>query len=184
MKKLLCVGSILFIGLTCFAQKLPLHLNNDTTKYKYPPTIVIHAKNQIIKNLSYKSLSLIDPGDIIALKILKDTEATALYGVDGRYGVMDIYFKDSLNLDPSGNSNYYDFNNIIATYNIGKYKGLPVYVDSVLVLHPEKIFIPPLNIKSAKIDKEAESGIEFINIITGDIKRKPGIIYIRGSVSG
>jgi hypothetical protein len=184
MKKLLLIILSLVVSNTSFSQKLPLHLSHDTSKYKYPPIIVVHDNDQTTKVFTLKSFSLFDANNIQDLKVFKDDKTVKLYGNDGRYGVMDITLKGLVKLDPLGNSDYYDLNNIFTKYNIDiKNKELPVYVDSVLVTHPEKMFLWRINVQSAQINKEAGSGIEFINIITSAPERKPGTIIIRGTTA-
>ena len=67
-------------------------LNKIRNGYGTDPLYVLDGK--IIKK---EQMSILNPGDIQSLSVLKDKESTAIYGKDGEHGVILIKTKKSLN---------------------------------------------------------------------------------------
>ncbi|MDB4924416.1 hypothetical protein [Mucilaginibacter sp.] len=180
MKKLLCFSYILFLAFNVFSQKLPPLLNNDTSKYVYPPVILLYSPNKpVVKLFSPETFNSIDPNNIDSIRIYGKPESVSLYGPDGQNGAIVIYTKTKVQL---AKTDLYNINDITRVYSL-KAKNIPVYIDSILVTHPDRVYLSPGKIISAKIYKDGFSGTEYINIITLRDKQevpKNGEIWIRG----
>lgn len=190
MKKLSVITILVLFRIFSYGQyKLPLTLNNDTTNYKYPPLWIIKTPDKhITKLLGNINLDMINPDFIASLMIIKN--GTKQYGYLGRYGVVELIYKKNITdtfINPDNLTQLIGKTKLSKKINL-----LPVYVDSVLIIHPENAFIARDKIVSIKLEKEKASGIKFINVLTVNPQKKytnttapsdttkSKIIYIRG----
>lgn len=99
------VASVAFTTITL---SVSAHIIADTTKPSARPLIVINGKERPGMNISDLD-STIKPNQISSINVLKDSAATALYGEQGRNGVILIITKDNSSPtatntnDPDGN---------------------------------------------------------------------------------
>jgi len=181
MKKLLLNVSCLLIALSSYAQRLPLHLNNDSNRYQYPPLYVLKTPNN--KPFISASPNGFYPNSIDSINVLKDIAAIKAYGRRAKYGAIIISYKINIAFTESDSSK---LTNVLQTYYPGlKMDNLPLYIDSVWIKYPKLVCLAPGKIKSAKIETEKSTGIKFIDIITTDpppaiLKDGEIMIRIRG----
>ena len=179
MKKLsVIVLLVLLRGMSYGQQKLPLGLDNDTSKFKYTPILLLKfPNNNILKLFGNFHWDMLNPNLIASINIIKNSNSG--YGAEGRYGVIQITYKK--NMDTTIN-NPDNITQLLGKYKLNKKsKMLPVYVDSILVIHPENAYVEPDNILSIKVEKEKMSGIKFINIQTTNPKQYIKSVYIPSS---
>jgi hypothetical protein len=170
MKKLyVIVLLVLLKGMSYAQQKLPSRLDNDTLTYKYTPLWVIKMPDSItLKLVGNITSNMVSPDLISSINILKNTNSK--YGVEGRYGVIEITYKKNIKSTAINPDNITE---LISKNKLGKKsKTLPIYVDSVIVIHPENAYIETDKILSVKVKKEKSTGIKFINILTTDPPKK------------
>jgi hypothetical protein len=170
MKKLYVIAILILLKSFSYGQqKLPMALDNDTSKYKYPPLWVIQMPNKnIIKLLGNVFSNMINPNLIDSIRIIKN--GIKEYGNDGRYGVVEITYRKNVDTTIINPDN---LTQLLIKYKLNKKsKRLPVYVDSILVIHPENAYIEPGKLLSIKIEKEKTSGVKFIDILTTNPPKK------------
>jgi len=183
MKKLCLIAFLIFLKSFVHAQyKLPATLNNDTTSSIYqnsPLIIVITPDKKENRLIGINNLDFIKPTLIKNISVYKDNKTIQKYGEDARFGVIIITYKKYINIPPT------PLNLIQEVSSKIEINDLPIYVDSVWVNHPENVYIPNNQILSITVEKEKESGIQFIDVITKNPPRKPtkGEIMIREIIS-
>ena len=164
MKKLSVIAFLILLKSFGYGQqKLPVALNNDTSKYQYTPLWVIRMPNKnVIKLMGDVSLNVINTHLIDSIRIIKN--GIKEYGKDGRYGVVVINYKKNVDTTVVNPDN---LTQLLSKRKLNKKtKLLPIYVDSILVIHPENAYITPGKLLSIKVEKEKTSGIKFIDVIT------------------
>jgi len=170
MKKLSVIAILFFLQSFSYGQqKLPVTLNNDTSKYKYPPLWIIKTPDKnIIKILGNIFTNVVNTNFIDSIYIIKN--GIKKYGNDGRYGVVIIAYRKNVDTSIINPDNLSQF---LSKHKLNKKKKmLPIYVDSILVIHPENAYIEPDKVLSVRVEKEKTSGTKFINILTTNPPKK------------
>jgi hypothetical protein len=129
---------IFFATFSCYAQNLPWFLNHDGSKYQYSPLYVIRTPDTVIKthdNTVFKEL--LSPY-IYNLKILKGPAAIKAYGQRANHGVIDVSYRDVVELDTIDHVNLY---NMITEMDMGIKTVLPIYVDHVYIKYPKDVYL-------------------------------------------
>ncbi|MDB5158529.1 MAG: hypothetical protein JWR50_3236 [Mucilaginibacter sp.] len=155
-------------------------LFKDTTGFFTPnsPYYLITLNDQIIPYSAWPTLSLIGVQQIDEMKIYSGKKADSLYAGSGEKGLIIIKIKKDLPV--------YTKSSFLKKYNIKrKYNKLPVYIDSVIAYHTDKLMLSTSDIKSITVTTDNETGLKFINILTTfpHIKYNPNEHYIRGLAS-
>ncbi|MDB5114665.1 MAG: hypothetical protein JWQ79_157 [Mucilaginibacter sp.] len=166
MKTLLFSAFFLLRFIPCYAQQL----NKDTSKYKNAPIYILRQPNQ--PDIQASNLD-IDVKKIDSLNVLTKDAAIKLYGVEGKNRVMFLYVNPTVKL--------LSLNDILDKYGIAvKNRELPVYIDSVIALHPSKLYFESNAVKTVKIEKENLTDNKYISIlfIHPHLKPKPGEVFV------
>jgi len=171
MVKLLLTIILLFIVNLVFSQPPPT-LAKGTSKYKNNPIAVITANKKYI-GLFYNCV--LNPNSIDSVKVQKSSDYyTKLYDKRANDGIIFIKMKH--------NTNFLTLKEIYSKFKISKkYHSLPVFIDSTITLYPEKAYFQENAVKTIKVQKESETGLMYISILSVNPTRhpKPGEIYIR-----
>lgn len=126
----------------------------DTVQYKKPLYII----NGVELNDDNWSINSINPGDVESIEVVKETEAAALYGLKGKYGVVKIATK------PPGKN----------TLQLRNPEGEePLYILDGIIVDPSVVHqLDPNNIESISVYK-GENALSLYGV-----KAKNGVIQI------
>lgn len=159
MKNLLTACFSIAITYSCLGQG---KLDKDTSGFNKKPLIVINSSKSIQQETYNISM---EANDISSIEVLKNS----------KNGVILITLKPDIEM--------LTINQLFDKYNIAKRKRiLPIFIDSAIMYKPEMALFQLKTIKNILIQKEKETKLKYINIISVRplIKPKPGEMYIRG----
>lgn len=181
MKKIILTYLIIIAGsYISFAQRIKL--NKDTTTSLTIPLYIfkLYADNKEYNALPL--LALMSPEGIFSMDVLNDKKANELYGSSAKYGVIIITLVKGVELQ--------EFDQLLNKYKIkSRFRKLPITINNQLIrTTTDKYYTANSNnIKSVSVEKEKDTGMKYISIITTDYNPNPvpdNQIRIRGSASG
>lgn len=169
MKTLYLFILLLIITTNSFSQQHAL--NKDTSRFDKQPLFVFNIPG---KEPIYRTgFSAIDPNYIQDFNIHKGDATATQYGDLAKNGVFLVTIKPNITL--------LTLSELFDRFHIAKrHRNLTVFLDSGICYKPYGQFFPT-NVKSVRIQKDADTGAKYINIhISGPYWPKPGEIHIRG----
>lgn len=175
MRNLLTICFSIIAINSCIAQR---HLNKDTTTFKNKPIIIINGAGNIQKEVSNLGM---DPLDIQSVDIPNRDEWSAKFGERVKPGIVIVTLKPGAELTT--------LNQLFDKFNIAKHnRKLPVFIDSAIAYKPEIALFQLKKIKKILINKDKETRMKYINIISirppaPTVPLKPGEYHLRGLAS-
>lgn len=176
MKKTWLITFFILSGLSiCYGQATTTYeLDKDTSKYLNYPLCVFQISP--LKTVRSSGLCCIIPMAIDSISVYKNPEVTKDYGPEAKNGVILVKLKPGIEL--------ITLNQLYDKFNVHE-KNLPVFIDSAIVYKPDGLYLQADCIKYAKIEKEKNTGMKYISLLTGNPINRPkkGEINIRGNIS-
>jgi len=177
MKRLFLFFVVCLLKITyCIAQQGVL--NKDTSKFEKRPLYVLNTEGAAGNMGMQISDIIIDSQYIATVEGCMEGCNVAQYGAKAKNGTILIKLKPDVKL--------LTLNQLFNKFTIDKKdRKYAVFIDSTIAYHPANIVFQPETIKSVTIDKETNTGIKYISIITIYIANRPknGQIMIGGSLT-
>jgi hypothetical protein len=167
MKKLVILSLLLIaIASNSFAQQVKL--NKDTTTSLTTPLYIFKLYADDKEYNALPLLALMGPETIFSMDVLTDKKANELYGSRGKYGVIIITLAKGIEV--------HEFDQLLNKYKIKpRFRKLPITINYALIRTTKYRYYTSTttNIKSVSVEKEKETGMKYISIITTDYNPNP-----------
>jgi hypothetical protein len=178
MKKLIILSLLLIaIASNSFAQQVKL--NKDTTTSLTTPLYIFKLYADDKEYNALPLLALMGPETIFSMDVLDDKKANELYGSRAKYGVIVITLIKGVEIQ--------EFDKLPNKYKIkNRFRKLPITINYALIRTTKDRYYTSTsnNIKSIIVEKEKDTGMKYISIITTDYNPNPTLdnqFRIRGT---